>query len=78
MKVRSAAIAAVAAVAIGAGVLAPGASAWDQCPPGSDNPQYCEHHHHHHHHKPPPHHWGWDPWGYFGRWGAAVGNTARF
>ena len=70
MKVRSAAIAAIAAGAIGAGTLAPGASAWDECPPGNDNPQYCEHHHHRHD-------WGSDPWGYFGRWGASM-TAARF
>jgi hypothetical protein len=48
---RAALVAAVAAVgAIAAGTLAPGAQAWEQCPPGSHDPEYCEHHHHHHHH----------------------------
>jgi len=75
MKIRSAAIAAIAAAGIGAGILAPGASAWEQCPPGSNDPQYCEHHHHHRHHR---HHRGWgDPYGYFGRWGAALGTSSH-
>lgn len=77
MKVRSAAIAAFAAAAIGAGALAPGASAWEQCPPGSHDPQYCEqhHHHHHHHHR---HHRGWNPYGYYARWGASLGTSTHF
>jgi hypothetical protein len=75
MKVRNAAIAAIAAVAIGAGTLAPGALAWEECPPGTDNPQYCEHHRHHHHHH---HHDGWgDLYGYYGLWGASLGTSAR-
>jgi hypothetical protein len=74
MNVRSATIAAIAAGAIGAGTLAPGALALEQCPPGSDDPEYCEHHHHHHHHHD---HQGYDPWGYFERWGASV-TAARF
>ena len=47
---RAALLAAVAAGAIAAGTLAPGAQAWEQCPPGSHDKQYCEHHHDHHHH----------------------------
>jgi hypothetical protein len=49
--------AALTAMAIAAGILAPAAGAgqtWGRCPPGSDNPNYCEHHphhpHNHHHH----------------------------
>jgi hypothetical protein len=77
MKVRNAAIAAIAAVAIGGGTLARAASAWDECPPGNDNPEYCEHDHHHHHHHH-HHHDGWgDPYGYYGRWGASLGTSAH-
>ena len=75
MKIRSAAIAATAATGIGAGTLAPGASAWEQCPPGSNDPQYCEHHRHHHHHH--HHHHRWGLYGYYGRWGAAVGTSSH-
>ena len=76
MKVRSAAIATIAAVAIGAGTLAPAASAWDECPPGTNNPEYCEHGHHHHHHH--HHHDGWGGlFGYYGRSGASLGTSAH-
>ena len=58
MKLHRAALAAVAAAAIGGGTLAPGAFAGegDECPPGTNNPEYCEHHHHHHHHHHHRHH----------------------
>ncbi|MBV9606814.1 MAG: hypothetical protein JO027_16990 [Solirubrobacterales bacterium] len=42
--------AAVAASAVATVTFAPGAQAWDRCPPGNHDREYCEHHHHHHHH----------------------------
>jgi hypothetical protein len=73
MKLPSAAVAALAAVAIGAATLAPGASAWEECPPGNDNPEYCEHHHHHHHH----HRSGWDPSSDYGRWSSSLATAVH-
>jgi hypothetical protein len=68
MKSHTATLAAVsAAVAIGAAALPSGAAAWQRCPPGSYNQQYCEPVHHHHHH-PPYWGWGWG-WGGWGGWG---------
>lgn len=54
-------VAASAVAAIGAATLPSGAAAWEKCPPGSQQHQYCEPHHHHHHHH--HHGWGWG-WGY--------------
>ncbi len=56
-------VAAGALAALGAATLPSGAAAWERCPPGSQQHEYCEplHHRHHHHH----HGWGWAwGWGY--------------